>query len=81
MGVLTTKDPRKGAGFGLFYGIKPGEEGRFDPEDKDDEDPYTPRKNARGYKCGGKVKRRYKRGGVVRGAGICKRGIRKAKMY
>jgi len=38
-------------------------------------------KSATGYKRGGKVKRRYKRGGVVRGAGICKRGIRKAKMY
>ena len=73
MGALTTKDPRKGAGFGLFYGIKPGEEGRFDPEGKDDEDPRTSRKKA--------VKRQYKRGGLVRGAGVCKRGIRKAKMY
>ena len=25
--------------------------------------------------------RSYKRGGLVRGAGVCKRGIRKAKLY
>ena len=60
-----------------FFGRKDKDKKEEMPlEEKDEED-----KRKRRYKHGGKVKRQYKRGGVVRGAGICKRGIRKAKMY
>lgn len=33
------------------------------------------------FKCGGKVKKGYKKGGKVRGSGCAKRGVRKCKMY